>query len=301
MLADSYFKTATVHQFTGDYAASIADAQEILRISQSIGHVWTQIIGLFYAGDAYTQQGEYGRAFKNIYQGLGLAENAGIVAYTDIAQGKLLLLYLESGAQELAEPLAEDLYHNRDRLVFGFASFILSTIARLRMLTGDLQQAEKIIREAYLDAGSGDHWLYFVTSVQTAEAYLMLAQARPEQALKSLANLVERIRRTRTRHFLPEPLLVQGKALTALNDPDRAGELLREARAVAAKIGQRRVLWQILAALVEIEAQQGNSGKARIYRQEARSIVEYIADHNASDELRSSFLSMPAVKSLLLN
>ena len=79
---------------------------------------------------------------------------------------------------------------------------------------------------------------------------------------------------------------------------DQASEVLREARAVAGKIGQRTVLWQILAALAEIEEQQGNKDKAKTYRDEARNIIDYIAGHSGS-ELRSSFLSMPEVMPLL--
>ena len=85
-----------------------------------------------------------------------------------------------------------------------------------------------------------------------------------------------------------------------MDSPDQAGEVLREARAVAGKIGQRRVLWRILTALVELEEQQGNSGNAKTYRDEARQVVDYIARHSGS-ELRSSFLSMPEVMSLLKN
>jgi hypothetical protein len=94
-------------------------------------------------------------------------------------------------------------------------------------------------------------------------------------------------------------LLIQGKALAAMDDSDQAREVLREARAVAEKIGQRTVLWQILAALAEIEEEQGNNGKAKSYRDEARNIIDYIAGHSGSEELRASFLSLPEVKTLL--
>jgi tetratricopeptide (TPR) repeat protein len=298
MLADSYVVTASVHQFTGDFEATIADAQEMLRIGQSIGNIWSQTIAHFYAASAYIQQGDFGRTFKNLHQGLDLAQKAGIIAFKDIANGTLIFLYLLSGAQELAEPLAEEIYQNRDRLVFGFYSMIVSYIARLKLSTGDLLQAEQIISEAYPDSDAGDLLLYVDASIHVAEALIYMAQTRPEQALESLANLVERARRIGARQFLTEPLLIQGKALARMDMLDQASEVLREARAVAGKIGQRTVLWQILAALAEIEEQQGNKGKAKTYRDEARNIIDFIAGHSGS-ELRSSFLSMPEVMSLL--
>ena len=95
-------------------------------------------------------------------------------------------------------------------------------------------------------------------------------------------------------------------ALPAQNPKSDAGPECRtsvrplEAKAVAERIGQRRTLWQILAVLAEIEEQQGNISEARSYRDEARNIIDYIAGH-AGSELRSSFLSMPQVMSLLKN
>jgi tetratricopeptide (TPR) repeat protein len=299
MLADSYVVTATVSQFIGDYEATIADAQEMQRISQSIGNIWSQTIAHFYAASAYLQQGDFGRTFKNLHRGLDLAQKGGIIAFKDIANGNLISLYLQSGAHELAEPLAEEIYQNRDRLVFGFYSMIMSYVARLKLSMGDLLQAEQIIGEAYPDSDAGDLLLYVDASIHVVEALLYMAQTRPEQALESLAKLVERARRIGAHQFLTEPLLIQGKALTRMDMLDQASEALREARAVAEKIGQRTVLWQILAALAEIEEEQGNNGKAKSYRDEARNIIDYIAGHSGSEELRASFLSLPEVKTLL--
>ncbi len=298
MLADSYVVTATVHQFAGEYEAAIADAQEMLRIGQSIGNLWTQTIACFYASNSFFEQGNFERAFDNLHLGLNLAEKAGIVAFTDIAKGNLILHYLASGAQELAEPLAEEIYTNRDRLVFGFSSSILSNIAHLKLMMGDLQRAEQIVNEAYPDPDTGELLLYVAASIHMVEALIHIVKDHPEQALESLGDLVERARRIGAHHYLPEPLLIQGKALAAMENHDQAGEVLREARAVAAKIGQRRVLWQILAVLAELEEKQGNSDKAKTYRIEARIIVDYIVDHSGS-ELRSSFLSMPEVEGIL--
>jgi len=298
MLADSYVVTASVHQFIGDFEATLADAQEMLRIGQSIGNIWTQTIAHFYAGSAYIEQGDFGRTFKNYHRGLDLAKKAGIIAYKDIANGNLISLYLSSGAHELAEPLAKEIYRNRDRLVFGFSSMILSYIARLKLSMGDLQQAEQIISEAYPDSDAADFSLYISASIEVVEALIRMAKDRPEQAFESLRSLVERARRIGARQYLPEALLIQGKALAAMDRPAQAGEVLREAKAIAAQIGQRRILWQILAVLVEIEEEQGNNETARTYREEARKIIDYIAG-NSGSELQSSFLSLPQVTSLL--
>lgn len=51
-------------------------------------------------------------------------------------------------------------------------------------------------------------------------------------------------------------------------------------------------LWQILAALAQIEA---DADQAAQLRREAQTIITYIADHISEAELRASFLRLPAV------
>lgn len=57
----------------------------------------------------------------------------------------------------------------------------------------------------------------------------------------------------------------------------------------------RRVCVQILAAL---ETAVNHPAAAQQYRQQAQEIITYIADHAGSNELRASFLALPAVQRL---
>ena len=65
--------------------------------------------------------------------------------------------------------------------------------------------------------------------------------------------------------------------------------------------GQRRILWQILAELAEVETKRGNHSAAQGTLGRAQEIVNYIADHAGDDELRVSFLALPEVLSALAN
>ena len=78
-----------------------------------------------------------------------------------------------------------------------------------------------------------------------------------------------------------------------------AYEYYVKARSEAEALGSRRTLWKILAALSEIEAQRGDAIETKNLRQQARQIVEDIAAHIPSPELRASFLNLPQVQAVV--
>jgi len=82
----------------------------------------------------------------------------------------------------------------------------------------------------------------------------------------------------------------------ALGREEAALESLLEARSIAEAIGSRRMLWRVLFALSELEA---DLTEAERLRQQARQIVEYIADHIDEVKLRQLFLNLPDVRAVL--
>lgn len=59
------------------------------------------------------------------------------------------------------------------------------------------------------------------------------------------------------------------------------------------------MLWQILAARGEVEARRGNFVRAQELDSQARTIVEFIAEHTGAPERRASFLALPQVRTLV--
>ena len=74
---------------------------------------------------------------------------------------------------------------------------------------------------------------------------------------------------------------------------------LQKGRELAETIGEGQDLWQILWELSRQETAAGKHDKAERYRQQAKEVVTYIADHAGSDDLRASFLAQPAIKRIL--
>ncbi|MCZ7570592.1 MAG: adenylate/guanylate cyclase domain-containing protein [Ardenticatenaceae bacterium] len=87
---------------------------------------------------------------------------------------------------------------------------------------------------------------------------------------------------------------VKGKS-----EPVLAYRVIRQrAHAEAGALGSRRTSWPILFALSELEIRRGNLAEAETLRRQAREVVEYIADHAGTLELRAAFLNLPPVRAV---
>ncbi len=299
MLADSYLNTALLDQMAGDYQTASTAVQEALRISQSIGHKWIQTTAPYYAGWAYSDQGDAGRANDLIRRSIEAAEQEGITLIKYLGYGHLLIVLLSLGALDRAGALAEELYRERDQIIPGFYSWCLTRVARVKLAQGNLPLAQKIHADSVRNVEVNKTPLWLMPEVTVTGALMQLALGRPELALSETNRVIERTRRAGMKPSLTELLLVQAKALAALNQPEVAADSLQEAARVAEVIGQRRLLWQILAALAEVETKRGNVAAAELARGRAREVIEYVADHAGDAELRESFLAMPEVRSVL--
>lgn len=127
---------------------------------------------------------------------------------------------------------------------------------------------------------------------------LALVQREHERAVNLAADLLADLRQFGARPYLPEALHLQAQAWMAAGQGDPAHRSLMEARSEAEALGSRRRLWQILLDLSRLEARRGNAAETDGLRRQAREIVEYIADHAGTPELRASFLNVPAVRAV---
>lgn len=117
-----------------------------------------------------------------------------------------------------------------------------------------------------------------------------------EAALKITDSQAADLRRFGMRSFLPATLDVAGQALLGLGQIDEARKRFLEAREVAEALGACSPLWRNLWHLSQIEE---NQDQAAGLRQEAKDLVNYIAEHAGSSSLRASFLAMPEIRALL--
>jgi hypothetical protein len=96
--------------------------------------------------------------------------------------------------------------------------------------------------------------------------------------------------------FMPEARCLRGQILAAVGQTEAARDTLLEARAEAEAIGSRRMLWQILFALSQLET---DAAEAKQWHKQAQETVADIAANVSDPELRASFLSLPQVQVVL--
>ena len=128
-----------------------------------------------------------------------------------------------------------------------------------------------------------------------AKAELALAQEDPKRANSVLAPFLVDASPFGLPVFLPELLFRRGNALVQEGKIDAAVESWEGARARAEEMKLRRVLWQILAALSEVESGRGNETRAASLRARGREVVGFIAAHSP-EQFRETFLNLLPVR-----
>ena len=133
-----------------------------------------------------------------------------------------------------------------------------------------------------------------------AEVELVLAGDEWKEALSMVNEFLEVLGQKGMLAHVPPKLLLKGRILQQDGRSDEAHEVLREALAMAREQKVRPVLWQICALLADLEAERGKKTEAQLLREEAREAIDFMAGHAGRDDLRSSFLAIPQVETVLL-
>ena len=131
----------------------------------------------------------------------------------------------------------------------------------------------------------GASWIFL------AKSQLAFAQGNYLEAISIADKMIDYMRQFKLNQFLADLLLLNGKAHWALGERDQARQALDQARQAAEALGSRRMMWQILGALAEVETDSAQAGEFRI---QAQAIVQDIANHTPP-ELRQGFLAMQVV------
>ncbi len=126
----------------------------------------------------------------------------------------------------------------------------------------------------------------------------LLGQREYEHAFQLMAKRLTALRQAGIHQSVHDALFIQAKAMRATGKLDQAVELLQQARIESEKMQSRRLLWQIYAALSEIESEQGHPAEAEHFLRLARDVIGFMAEHTPQ-EFRASFLNLPDVRKVM--
>jgi len=300
MLADNLANSVLLHLRAGDYQPAIDASEDALRISRTIGNVWGQAGSQSYVGLVYLERGEPDRAIAIMEEAIRLGDQVVHPAPTVATRCDLGWVYGLLGDFGRAFGLVD-----RARQIAGETPFLrampLAVRARLYLMNGDLAAADSALQEGYRELKpEGLQW-FAPMLLPLAEAELALARRDYARALARIDDLLDELRGSRMRYLLADALYIKGLALleSEASPVQEADQILAKARAEAETLGSRRILWRILVALSELEARRDNRAQAESLIEQARRIIEYIADHAGTLELRVSFLSLPDVRAVI--
>ena len=269
MLADCLATTAEFHVLRGEYERAFALSGEALHISRTIGNLWNESYSWYLIDLAHMDRGEMGRAIDAAEECLRLAKQAGFVPGLVQSSFDLTLIYASLGAVRRGHEAAERIRDIGEGMsLMGPVDRVMA--ARLHILSGRLVEAREALDEARRGFAAETIPVFALWFVALVEADWALASGDYARTLAVADEALPLLRQAGVRLFLPDVLYFKGRALLGLDRTEEAYAALNEAHA-----------------------------EAQSRRQQAREIVEFIAAHTGSPELRESFLNLRDVRDVM--
>jgi tetratricopeptide (TPR) repeat protein len=301
MLADCLVRATHTSFCQGDYGQAIRWGEESYRVSLQSGNLYGQASYAFLTVYPYLERGEWAQAVDMMTAAIRFADQVGVSHVITGTRATLAQLYGWMGAPTEGLALAQEARTRADALLPMFRPWVLAVLAWLQWRSGDLAAVAPMLTELETGYQQLKRQNAIVAHAWSATALalgeLMLAQRDAARAIALMDDMLATLRQYHVRPFVADALYLKAKALLMQNRKDEAYALLREARADAESLNARRILWQILMTLHDLEAQRGNGAAAQALRQQARELVRYMADH-CPLTLRASFLQTPEVKAV---
>jgi tetratricopeptide (TPR) repeat protein len=296
MLGENLTVGSAMHMFHGDFEAALADARRAAEISASIDNAWGESHALLTVYRVEWELGRLGATIDTIQRCMELGERggfayAGIATRADLAR---VVAYLGDGERALA--LADESIAVALERVPPAAS--ISHVARANALIalGRLGEAHAPLDQVDLMMLPEPDRSFLMVAWHTTRSRLALAEGDVDGAEAIAQEILDDLRTKGVVVLEAEALLALARAHIAAGRNDGANTELAEAIERAERLGERRVLWEALAASADLETRAG--GDPVEPRRKAREIVDEIASGLNEADLRERFLSRDDVRAL---
>ncbi|MCH7663362.1 MAG: hypothetical protein IH859_05770, partial [Chloroflexi bacterium] len=300
MLADNLAMSAAHLGYQGKVVKAIASGEEALQINRSIDNLWGQAYSLNVLGVIFQELGEISKTIQNFRDSIPIAEQA------DFSAGDLMGIYLSRALADIGDYESAHQYLDQSKMMTGdygelFGRYILAVKAYVQMRQGKAAEAK-----ATLETALQDYKELNLESINTAVVLPIRAEValvnEDYQTVISLADESLNSPDLNSIRFIhPYMLLFKAQAHSALEEEDEAQAALEQARQLAEEFNSRIILWRIYAELSRQAAGRGDDSEAAAMKENAADVIDFIADHTGTDELKASFLATEGVKQILSN
>ena len=298
MLSDSLGTQTQKLYVQGDFQSAIQAAEEGLRLSRRTNNLWGQAFHLNNLGPLYLERGDIDQSLQALEQTPSLAEQASFLGPQLSARMILAWVRGQLGDLEYEREESRRLSsHGESHEPYHHLFQIWD--ARRQFLNGDPAGAYATLEALQFGQAASENIQYFGPVLVILIGDIILANGQFDQMLAIAEDSQARMQAAGVRLFLPDILLLKGRALEGLNRIEEAVTVLNEAYLLATEQHSRRSLWPILYAMARLETVRSNQEAAARLHGEARQTIQYIADHISSPALKQSFLNLPQVRQVI--
>lgn len=300
MLADNYSSSSIVNYPLGNFDLVIAESSEALEISERIGNLWGLSYAQWIVGNVHSDRGEPSRAVQVMENSIRIGEQGGFAGAEVGVRNALAITLAHYGLLDKSFEIVQQAVKIVEGRFAAWKHWSYAVLARIYTYQGKIDKAEAIMKDLRVvleETPLTQIMPLILFQIGMADAELVFAKQSRDANPAFLDSMIQYLQKTQGRGLLSEPLFAKGKILMARDELDDAAEILMEARETAESLSARRMLWQIYAALAEIQTRRGNESVAFQLREEARQIIEYIAAHS-TEEQRGAFMNLPGVREI---
>ncbi len=308
MYAESLNRTVLLYVNAGEIDAAITCGLQAYGLTRSIENLIGEALAAVNLSHGYAAVGEFDKALQFGDDAIRCSEKSSLPSIAMRVQNQRAWIYGLLGKLAKGIEVAEEGLKRATRAVYGEDNYRLelsqsnfaATLVRLELLKGNLTKAQQVSRQA-LQVVRQDNFftpLFDGNHIFLAKAELCLAAGDYDSAREAVDQFLTGQSPVPARAFLPSAYAVKGKVLLAEGNRIAAAEAWQIARAEAEAMNLRPMLWPVLVALAELHGQQERHSKAAELLDEARAVIQFIADHSPAD-LRASFLALPQVRRVM--
>ncbi|HLO16750.1 MAG TPA: tetratricopeptide repeat protein, partial [Anaerolineales bacterium] len=296
MLADSFGSEAEAYFNAGKFDLSFERSQQALQLSEKIENLWGQSYDRMLMSFVLLEKGQIGQGIQLAEQSIRLADDAGLIASSIGLRSELAWMYAYCGALEKGLNIVEQALQVAEAKQPAWKAFPQAAKIRMYLLVGDVRSAQQSAGDTLLEPISIPYARYTIF-LCLANIELAVSRGDHELAISLVEDLLNEVF-SLTHVDIPDVLRWKAQALRELGRINEAHQVLSEARALAEESGSDLHLWLVLANLADTNSKLGNHEEAEANREEARRIVNQIAESLREVGLRQSFLNQPRVRAL---
>jgi tetratricopeptide (TPR) repeat protein len=287
-------------EFTdGNYDEATRLWNEGIGIAEASDNFWGRSLNVGASASIRFERGDLGGAIRSWEESLRLAEAVGFIVPPALYRGDLAWCYRTAGAGGHADRHLEATRTFVESHFPSYGAGLLGLLSRAATAHGTLDAAATYLAQAEVElAAKTELFAFQHAHVGLAAVELMLARRDYDGAITE-ARARGDVQRGLMRPYVADFEYLEGEALRLEGTLDAAAQMLSRARATAAALGGRRILWRVLASLASAEEARGNAAAAELTRAEARAIASGIAESLRPMGFAPGFLAQADVSELM--